>query len=106
MRGQPGEIHAVERQRTRVRLIDAAHQVEKSRFTSAIRADDGEHRAIGNFERNVAHRAHAAETLVQARRAKQRAHDASGAKPSFARISRAACTSPPGMNSTTRVSAT
>src|SRR4051812_22550072 len=55
MRGEPGEIRAVERQLTRIRLIDPAHQVEKRRFASAIRADDGEHRAVGNPERDVAH---------------------------------------------------
>src|SRR5205085_11468258 len=99
-------VRAVEGQRAGIRLIDAAHQVEKGRFPSAIRADDGEHSAVRNLERNVPHRAHAAEALVQAGRAKQRAHGLIPRKTSFARTSRAACTSPPGMNSTTSVSAT
>ena len=107
MSGQAGEIGAIEAQRAGIRLVDPADQVEHRGFAGAVGADDGKDRAGRHVERYVAHGADAAEALVQTLGAEQCGHcDNAGAPVSLARTSFQACTSPPGMNSTTRVSAT
>src|SRR5688572_33081329 len=104
---QSGEVIAAKAHRTRVRLIDAADQVQHRRFAGAVRPDDGEHRAGRDIEGHVANRTDATKAFVQAPGAEQcRSHRGAAVPLSLARISCAACTRPPGMNSTTSVSAT
>ena len=121
MRAQVRELDPVEGDGAGVRPVDAAHEIEQRRLAGAVRPDDGVDRAGADGERNVAHRVHAAEALVQAfglqkrgvrlhaqhpggRRAHRRARPTTRA--SRSRPSRTASTIPPGMNSTTRVTAT
>ncbi len=114
VRGHSRQIAALERQRPGIGLIDTADQIEQRRFPRPVRPDDRENRAGRNVERNVRHRFHAAEILVQPLRLQQRLHrrDCCGCdahverlRPSFSATTRAACASPPGMKSTTKVSA-
>jgi len=118
VRRQSNEIDAVEDDTTRIRLMDPAHQVEQRRLAGAIGPDDRKNLAVADIKRNLAQRLHAAKPLVQARGMQPRANGIAAAVrghwpipaahilwPMRARRKRAACTIPPGMNSTTRVSA-
>ena len=106
--GSPTRSVPVEGQRAGIGLIDAADQIEQRRLAGAVRPDQREDRARRDGERDVAHRVHAAEALVQALRAAAARVIAqcSARSAEFLATTRAACTSPPGMNSTTSVSAT
>src|SRR5260221_10209449 len=73
VRRKANEVEPVEDHPARIRLIEPAHQVEERRLAGPVRADDRKHAATRDGERNVANRLHAAEPLVQACAAKERA---------------------------------
>ena len=69
MSGKLREVDAVEHDRTGVRPVDAAQQVEQRGFAGAVGPDNCEHDALGYIKRNIMYRLHAAESLVQSSRA-------------------------------------
>src|SRR5262245_36509123 len=66
MRGKTDQVRISKGKRTGLGLVDAREEVEQRRLAGAVRADQGEDRALGHLERDVLHRRHAAEALVQA----------------------------------------
>ena len=68
---QTDEVDTVEDHAPGVGLVESAHQIEQSRFSGAVRADDREDRAGWNIERDIGHCTNAAEALAQTIRAKQ-----------------------------------
>ena len=100
VRRQPDQVRLIEEKRARVGLIDAGEEVQQGRLAGAVRADQREDRALRDMDRDVVHRAHAAEALVQLFCFKERRHANLFLKAIHA------WTMPPGMKSTTSVSAT
>src|SRR3954469_4240523 len=96
---QPDQVGLVEGERAGIGLIDAGEEVQERRLAGAVGADQREDRAGRDVQRHVVHRAHAAETLVQLFGLEERRHANLFLKAIHA------WTMPPGMKSTTKVSA-
>ena len=79
-----------------VGLVDARQQVEERRLAGPVGPDQREDRFFRHRDRDVLHRAHAAEAFAEAFRPDHENLDLRASH---------ACTMPPGMNSTTSVSA-
>src|SRR3954466_5125504 len=99
IRRQPDQVGLSEGERARVGLIDAGEEVQQRRLASAVRTDQPEDRPRKDVQGDVVQCAHPAEALIQLFCFEERRHANLFLKASHA------WTMPPGMKSTTKVSA-